>query len=455
MEQRVNVICGIKDYSEMLELYEKGALDWLVRPIRDLVKPGDKVVIKPNFVKESHLYRSAEWEQIITNGAVINLVLRETVKALKGEGKIFLIDAPQTDSDYEKIISRIGLPQLVDSIQKTTSVKISHFDLREERWFFRDGVIVRKKKLPGDPLGYTAVNLFQDSAFASKKNKDYYGADYDRDETQKYHNDRDNIYIISNTVLECDVFINLPKLKTHKLAGITCCMKNLVGICVIKNSLPHFTLGNPDNGGDQFVKKTGKTQAEGRLKLAALKLLRYKNPLINYPFVLLKKFAGVFLGSARTETIRNGMWFGNDTIWRTVVDLNRILFYADKEGRMQDTIQRRYIAFVDGIIAGEGNGPMEAEVKKAGILLSGTNPVTVDAVAAIIMGFDFQKILTIRNGFLKTKWPLTSACPEEIKIISNRQEWQKPITTFSPEDSLRFKPHFGWQGHIEVTENKK
>jgi len=35
---------------------------------------------------------------------------------------------------------------------------------------------------------------------------------------------------ISNAFLEADLFINVPKLKTHVIAGMTCCMKNLFGL---------------------------------------------------------------------------------------------------------------------------------------------------------------------------------------------------------------------------------
>ena len=36
-------------------------------------------------------------------------------------------------------------------------------------------------------------------------------------------------YLIAKDVLDADLVINLPKLKTHKKAGITAALKNLVG----------------------------------------------------------------------------------------------------------------------------------------------------------------------------------------------------------------------------------
>ena len=407
-------------------------------------------MLKPNFVKESHLDRHDEWVQIVTNGSLVKCVLKEVVKALRGVGHIAVVDAPQTDSDYDEIIKRVGLPAIIEEVRVSTDVPIEYYDLREERWFFREGIITSKKRLAGDPLGYTKVNLGSDSFFANKQNKDYYGADYDREETALYHNERDNIYVISNTVLKADVFINLPKLKSHKLGGMTCCLKNLVGTCVIKNSLPHHTIGVPSQGGDQFSEKSEHSNAEGRLKALSVKLLKYKNPLINYPFILAKKLAGLFLGSASSDTVRNGSWYGNDTIWRTTLDLNRILLFADERGVMHDEPQRRYLAFVDAIIAGDGNGPMAADAKRCNTLVAGTNPVALDAACSRLMGFDWRKIPTVKHGFDEVRWQLFKGIHDDILIDSNEPCWNGFIDDISVEDTFQFKPHFGWVGHVEL-----
>ena len=278
----------------------------MLKQLDNMIKPGNKVVIKPNFVKESHLYKPNDWDYVITHTEVIRMVLERVIKDLQGKGQIYIVEAPQTDSDWDKIIDRVQLKELVSELQATTDVEILCYDLREERWFYKQGIIVRRKKLPGDPKGYVKINLRANSEFDGKQNKDYYGADYDMTETRKYHNEQDNIYVLSKTILDCDVFINLPKLKTHKLAGITVCLKNLVGTCVIKNSIPHHTVGSPENGGDKFAHETRSNDRESRLKAAALRLLKAKNPIINYPFILIKKIAGLFFGSPQNNVIRNG-----------------------------------------------------------------------------------------------------------------------------------------------------
>ena len=47
---------------------------------------------------------------------------------------------------------------------------------------------------------------------------------------------------------------------------------------------------------------------------------------------------------------------------------------------MKNTPQRKYYAIVDGVVAGEGDGPMDVDAKEAGILIAGSDPVAIDAV---------------------------------------------------------------------------
>ncbi|WP_303147853.1 DUF362 domain-containing protein [uncultured Cloacibacillus sp.] len=437
------------DY-ETLNAESSDVSGFLLAQLEEIVAPGDKVVIKPNWVKESHLYRPNDWEYVITHPAVIKLVLDKVIQILNGKGEIYIIEAPQTDSDYEEIIRRIRFKELIDELQKKTTVKISYFDLREEQWFYKQGIIVGRKRLAGDPNGYVEINLKNDSEFYGKTNENYYGADYDMEETRQYHNEHDNIYVISKTVLNADVFINIPKLKTHKLAGITCCLKNLVGACVIKNSIPHHTLGTPTNGGDKFPFESSKNNGEDNLKNLALKLLKWKNPIINYPFIVLKKIAGCFFGSPQSDVIRNGAWYGNDTIWRAILDLNKILFYADKNGKMCVTPQRKYFAVVDGVIAGEGKGPMAPDPKPVGILLSGTNPVYIDTVAATLMGFDFIKIPTLCKAYTLRNFNLCTCSSDTIKIKDNQLNTQSLVDITALGRINIFQPHPGWRNHIEL-----
>ena len=68
-----------------------------------------------------------------------------------------------------------------------------------------------------------------------------------------HHNFEKNEYLIPNSILQADVFSNLPKPKTHKRAGITGAMKNLVGISGSKDWLPHHRRGSKFDGGDEYL----------------------------------------------------------------------------------------------------------------------------------------------------------------------------------------------------------
>ena len=94
-----------------------------------------------------------------------------------------------------------------------------------------------------------------------------------------------------------------------------------------------------------------------------------------------------------------GSWYGNDTLWRTVLDLNRLLIYADREGKMTEVPQRRCLTIVDGIIAGEGEGPMEPDARPCGVLVGGENPAAVDVVLATMVGFGYKRIPLIARAF--------------------------------------------------------
>jgi hypothetical protein len=89
-------------------------------------------------------------------------------------------------------------------------------------------------------------------------------------------------------------------------------------------------------------------------------------------------------------------------IWRMVLDINKVLFYLNPDGTLKDgssSKMGKYISIVDSIVAGEGNGPKAPDAINAGYIIAGLNPVSVDAVCARIMNFDFKKIPSIDKCF--------------------------------------------------------
>ena len=153
----------------------------------------------------------------------------------------------------------------------------------------------------------------------------------------------------------------------------------------------------------------------------------------------------LFFGDTQ-QVVRSGNWHGNDTCWRMVLDLNKCLFSFDGSGRPRQK-PLRYLAVVDGIIAGEGNGPMSPDAKPCGVILAGTHPVAVDCVAATLMGFDWQKLRLLKNSFEMRELSFVPFRPEEIEVISNKSAWTGKLNQI--DETFEFRPHFGWVGAIE------
>jgi len=414
----------------------------------DYVRPGDRVVLKPNWVKE-HDERHpgpAQWEHVVTHPAVIEAVIRWVAGRLNGDGSIVVCDAPQTDSSFSTLSAYCGLDEMIERCRAVfPGPKIELLDLRPEEWHAVDGVTVSKTQLPGDPLGDTFVALNEASEFVGfSGNGQLYGASFNMDETNERHRGERHEYMLCRTPMDADVFINLPKLKTHKKVGLTCALKNLVGINANKNWLPHHTEGTPDQGGDQFPAATTKAKLEHSW-MGRAKRLVYGKPLLSRMLVPLKKVGRLFFGDTQ-KVVRSGNWHGNDTCWRMVLDLNKCLFDFDGGGQPRSK-PIRYLAVVDGIVGGEGNGPMAPDRKPCGTIIAGTHPAAVDMTAAMVMGFDWEKLRLLKNSFSMKERSFVSFQPGEIQVASNKPEWDGPLGQAT--DWFEFAPHFGWTGAIE------
>src|SRR5436190_2052245 len=83
-------------------------------PLGELIRPGETVLLKPNFVKESHPRDPEGWRYVLTHGSVIRAVADYVWKALEGRGRVIIADAPQTDSSFEAVVHLLGLDILRD-----------------------------------------------------------------------------------------------------------------------------------------------------------------------------------------------------------------------------------------------------------------------------------------------------------------------------------------------------
>jgi hypothetical protein len=318
-------------------------------------------------------------------------------------------------------------------------------DLRPEEWHVMDGMTVSKTDLPGDPLGSTHIRLDDASEFVDYAGQGrLYGASFDMQETNARHHGARHEYLLCRTPMEADVFINLPKLKTHKKVGVTCALKNLVGINANKNWLPHHTEGTPKDGGDQFPVATAKARLEHSWMGAAKRWLKNR-PVMSRLFVPVKKMGRLVFGDTQ-KVVRSGNWHGNDTCWRMVLDLNKCFFFFDGAGQRRRK-PPRYLAVVDGIVGGEGNGPMSPDPQPCGVIIASQHPVAADCVAAELMGFDWRKLRILKRAFALRELNFVPFSPEAVEVISNKPAWNGRFDQM--EETFQFRPHFGWVNAIE------
>lgn len=434
-------------FSEMrLDIVHFGTPAW--NPLGSMIQPGAQVLVKPNLVRHIHL-SGGDYQAVVTHGSLIRCVLDYIGIALDGRGEITVGDAPVQSGDFEELSRKIGLKEVCERISNVWKVPVRLVDFR--LWAVsldREHKMVASGSRGGDPKGYCSVDLGKRSLLAPIGHQcdRFRVTNYDNSTMSTHHNSNTNRYLVPRSVLDADVVINLPKLKTHRKVGMTAALKNLVGINGYKDWLPHHRCGSLEEGGDQY-------QSRSMLKEVKSFLIEKidKDPLSKVN-VMYRKGVRITERLEKTfgvDTYDEGSWHGNDTLWRTVLDLNRLLLYADKEGIMREATQRNLLNIVDAVIAGDGEGPMEPDARNCGLLVAGTNPVAVDAVLATIAGFDYRKIPLIRNAFSVDDWALTHFQPEKIEIRSNVPRWRS-ICVNEPCNEFRFRPPSGWVGNIEA-----
>jgi uncharacterized protein (DUF362 family) len=418
-------------------------------PLSALVRPGGRVVIKPNFVRHYH-ERGGDYAAVVTHPSLLRPLVDYALLAVGREGSVVVADAPQYDCDVDELLARTRLPELLAWYRDALGARVEWRDLRVEYGRQVHGVQYEKKALAGDPEGYVAVDLGAASEFTRMPDRHLRllrGADYDEEETISHHSRGRNEYLVSRTVLEADLVVNVPKVKTHKKSGVTLSMKNLIGINGDKNWLPHYRAGFPKGGGDEFPRP----DAYARLRRIGADLAR---ELLKRGMAgpLLRRLRAVENLTGLGDRARNGNWWGNDTIWRTAIDLNKIFYLGDEQGRL-GARRRAVLNVYDGVVAGEGDGPMAPDPRPVGLLAAGEDGVAVDVAIAWILGFDWRRIPILAEavGVLAGGVRITDFDGDASRLVVHwlDERGARDVPLAAIDLDLRFTPHPGWRGRIE------
>ncbi|MCS6924202.1 MAG: DUF362 domain-containing protein, partial [Fimbriimonadales bacterium] len=267
-----------------------GTPEW--NPLAEIIAPDDLVVIKPNMVRDFHEFREEGTDALITHGSVVRAVVDYVYLAKGGKGGVIIADSPQNDADWDGLWREFAYDDLLTFYREVApDFEVRIYEVRKEAVRKELGVPVVRYQRPGDPFGYSAINLGEWSEFEEIPERwgRLYGAEYDISDTNRHHREGYHEYYIANTFLQADVVINVPKFKTHKKSGITVWIKSVIGINGDKNWLPHHTEGLPSEGGDQFAEDTLKRKTEQRVVALTKRVLKNSGPLGMRLGVLLKK----------------------------------------------------------------------------------------------------------------------------------------------------------------------
>lgn len=422
-----------------------GRPEW--NPLGELISRGQRVLIKPNFVLHYNA-GPGPLEAVITHPSVIRAVCDYVIIALADDGELVIGDAPQMNCDFASLCQTSGMNTLASFLESACALRgisLRLVDFRKEQTRYKHGIVWERKPLNNG--GSIQVCLDKSSSMDEIDGRLLYGADYSRRETVQAHEAHRHEYVVAREVLSSDVVISVAKLKVHRKVGATLNLKNMVGINTDKNHLAHYRVGSKANGGDEFSDPGWADRAERMLSDI---LLGRWWPYGKYPFLgwrAFRKALGSFAGSSR-PTFSYGNWHGNDTAWRMVLDLNRILLFAGPDGRLQNEPARRYFSVIDGVIGGEGEGPLHPTAFPSGIVLAGFNPVAVDWLAARLMGFDAFRIPLYRHALDQMREFVPGFTIEQIRPLSNVPRLKTIMTT--RDVVFNFRASAGWRGHIEL-----
>jgi len=426
-----------------------GTARW--NPLGELAPLGGRVTIKPNMVRHWNENRDDSWQTVVTHWAVVRPLVDYALSAVGPKGHVTIGDAPQWDCDMDALRRLIDVPAFLDHYERTAPGQVDFVDFRPE-YFVASGVSKCEPiPLAGDPKGYVLVDLRDDSMFADPRldPRKFYGSGYDNRATVRSHSHGRHQYRIAGSALDCDLFINVPKLKTHHLLGLTAAMKNLVGINGDKNYLPHFRIGFSDQGGDQYPRRTPGLTLRYWINRHAMPILARSHRLTK----IWGRLLGLFHKMGGKNPYAGGGWIGNDTVWRMTLDLNRVLLHASKDGTLDPSRKaRRYLTVVDGIVAGEGEGPMNVQSRGAGILLGAGNPLACDLVALRVMGFNHERLKLISEGLKDHAFPIRPVTrPGELDLAICAMDGSLSWSAAAWDDlpAYDFLPPTGWEGLVQ------
>lgn len=364
-----------------------------------------KVVLKPNFVKQNE----KPWDKVCLFTHP-NLILATLKVILECHPESIVVgDAPIQDCHWEKMLQQ-DFYDSVKSLSEEFHVPISVRDFRKVIFDSSTNTFGKSSRTDDDYLIFDVAKRSWLEPITTDKHS-FRVTNYDPDRMKLSHSKGMHKYCVAKEIFDADIVITMPKTKTHRMACLTNSLKILVGMNGDKDYLPHHRIGSRDEGGDCY-------KDYSPLRSLAERLLDFANRHRGAFFFLpVRYLVAVFWRISRPNKGESmaATWYGNDTVWRMVMDLNVIATYGKKDGTLSDSPQRTLYTLCDAIVGGQNDGPLYPDPLPSGVLFFSNDPFLSDEIAGYLFKLDLDKIPLLREAkSLNEK-------KEKIIMIDNRE----------------------------------
>lgn len=349
---------------------------------------GKRVLLKPNWVLHN---RKDEDELALRTHDNFLIAAYEAVLSF-APCSVLIADAPIQGARWDEVV-RGDLIRKLNALAQKYQVELRIKDWRRMTFDPNSNNLAVERNPISD---YIIFNLGKNSHLEpiTSDKPLFRVTDYDPDRLAESHAPGMHKYCIAKDVFETDVVITLPKVKTHQKAGLTNALKILVGINGDKDYLPHHRKGGVGDRGDCYPGSNVLMKISESILDSAN---RRRGKRIYKPL----KYLSSILWKISFPSPRHNLaaaWHGNDTTWRMTLDLNKIAVYGKADGTISELRQRAIYSLSDGIIGGQGDGPLKPEPLPLGVVSFSNCSSLTDAAMAKLMGFDIDKILLVREA---------------------------------------------------------
>jgi uncharacterized protein (DUF362 family) len=423
-----------------LDLPHYGTRDW--NPLGEWIQRGQRVFALVNFVTEKRPMQSRfDFHAMLTHPSVIRAVLDYIIIATGDPALVNFGNAPVQSARIDRLTEQNGATCLREFYLRHAGRELGPRDLRlyisrvntlGARASAR--VLDTEDEVTFDLGTRSLLDVLPERAFS-----EFRVEDYGSDATKVFHRRGVHLYRMHRNVVDSDVIFHVAKLKTHGKVAVTGALKGAVGTISRKECLAHHRQGSAEHGCDEFRRSTALTRLYAMVGNRAT--VDCSNSLR-----ILHRTLGRILDKVLRIDIR-GSWHGNDTAWRMALDINKCLLYGQRDGRLANFPVRKVLCLFDGIVTGEGDGPIHVRGRTDGVLMLSNDPCFADLGAALLMGFEPNRIALIREAFRMDDLPISSAPPSAAKFLLNGL----PLAAEDIPGKVlqRFQPPRGWIGRIE------